>query len=162
MFRDGTELSIGQWQKVALARAFHAVGRGASVLVLDEPTANLDVRAEADLHVMGASWGHALHPPERFAEHEVVLPIVVITELEAKRHHAELGYFARSALWMLDDLRIEWPELPSAPQGLTVQQGDDPIDASGNRNELVYLSNETVGSEYYYRWKVMFPAGAAR
>jgi FkbM family methyltransferase len=29
------------------------------------------VRAEADLHVMGASWGHALHPPERFAEHEV-------------------------------------------------------------------------------------------
>ena len=33
----------------------------------------------------------------RFAEHDVVLPIVVVTELEAKRHHAELGYFARSA-----------------------------------------------------------------
>ena len=43
----------------------------------------------------------------RFAEHDVVLPVVVITELEAKRHHAELGYFARSALRMLDDLRIE-------------------------------------------------------
>ncbi|WP_090033641.1 PhoH family protein [Cellulomonas marina] len=42
----------------------------------------------------------------RFAEHDVVLPIVVITELEAKRHHAELGYFARSALRLLDDLRI--------------------------------------------------------
>jgi PhoH-like ATPase len=42
----------------------------------------------------------------RFAEHEVVLPIVVITELEAKRHHAELGYFARSALQLLDDLRV--------------------------------------------------------
>nr|WP_265520853.1 PhoH family protein [Oerskovia sp. JB1-3-2] len=42
----------------------------------------------------------------RFAEHDVVLPVVVITELEAKRHHAELGYFARSALRMLDDLRI--------------------------------------------------------
>ncbi|PKK15529.1 MAG: ribonuclease [Thermomonospora sp. CIF 1] len=42
----------------------------------------------------------------RFAEHEVVLPIVVITELEAKRHHPELGYFARQALRMLDDLRI--------------------------------------------------------
>ena len=41
----------------------------------------------------------------RFAEHEVVLPVVVITELEAKRHHPELGYFARSALRMLDDLR---------------------------------------------------------
>ena len=43
----------------------------------------------------------------RFAEHDVVLPVVVITELEAKRHHAELGFFARSALRMLDDLRIE-------------------------------------------------------
>ncbi|WP_069388172.1 PhoH family protein [Cellulosimicrobium cellulans] len=43
----------------------------------------------------------------RFAEHDVVLPVVVITELEAKRHHAELGYFARSALRMLDDLRVQ-------------------------------------------------------
>jgi PhoH-like ATPase len=42
----------------------------------------------------------------RFAEHEVVLPVVVITELEAKRHHPELGYFARQALRMLDDLRV--------------------------------------------------------
>ena len=42
----------------------------------------------------------------RFAEHEVVLPVVVVTELEAKRHHPELGYFARSALRMLDDLRV--------------------------------------------------------
>ena len=43
----------------------------------------------------------------RFAEHDVVLPIVVITELEAKRHHPELGYFARSALRLLDELRVE-------------------------------------------------------
>ncbi|WP_439654878.1 PhoH family protein [Tessaracoccus palaemonis] len=43
----------------------------------------------------------------RFAEHNVVLPIVVITELEAKRHHPELGFFARSALRLLDDLRVE-------------------------------------------------------
>jgi PhoH-like ATPase len=42
----------------------------------------------------------------RFDEHEVVLPVVVITELEAKRSHSELGYFARSALRMLDDLRV--------------------------------------------------------
>lgn len=42
----------------------------------------------------------------RFAEHEVVLPIVVITELEGKRHHPELGYFARKALRYLDDLRV--------------------------------------------------------
>jgi len=46
------------------------------------------------------------HALRRFAEHDVVLPVVVITELEAKRHHAELGYFARTALRHLDDLRI--------------------------------------------------------
>ena len=43
----------------------------------------------------------------RFAEHEVVLPIVVITELEGKRHDPELGYFARAALRLLDDLRTQ-------------------------------------------------------
>ena len=43
----------------------------------------------------------------RFDEHEVVLPVVVVTELEGKRHHPELGYFARQALRLLDDLRIQ-------------------------------------------------------
>jgi PhoH-like ATPase len=43
----------------------------------------------------------------RFAEHEVVLPLVVISELEGKRDHPELGWFARQALRVLDDLRIE-------------------------------------------------------
>jgi PhoH-like ATPase len=42
----------------------------------------------------------------RFAEHEVVLPVVVITELEGKRHHPELGFFARAALRSLDELRV--------------------------------------------------------
>ena len=43
----------------------------------------------------------------RFAEHEVVLPLVVVSELEGKRDHPELGWFARQALRRLDDLRIE-------------------------------------------------------
>lgn len=47
------------------------------------------------------------HAITRFDEHEVVLPVVVIAELEAKRTHPELGYFARSALRLLDDLRLE-------------------------------------------------------
>jgi len=47
----------------------------------------------------------------RFDEHEVVIPVVVITELEAKRTHPELGYFARSALRALDDLRIKYGRL---------------------------------------------------
>ena len=42
----------------------------------------------------------------RFAEHEVIIPIAVIGELETKRDHPELGYFARAALRALDDLRI--------------------------------------------------------
>jgi PhoH-like ATPase len=43
----------------------------------------------------------------RFAEHEVVLPLVVISELEGKRHHPELGWFARQTLRLLDDLRVQ-------------------------------------------------------
>ena len=43
----------------------------------------------------------------RFEEHDVVVPVVVVTELEAKRSHPELGYFARQALRLLDDLRVE-------------------------------------------------------
>jgi PhoH-like ATPase len=50
----------------------------------------------------------------RFAEHEVVLPVVVISELEAKRHHPELGYFARQALRWLDDLRVRYGRLDTA------------------------------------------------
>ena len=42
----------------------------------------------------------------RFGEHEVVLPLVVISELEGKRNHPEIGWFARQALRMLDDLRV--------------------------------------------------------
>ncbi|MCR6030532.1 AAA family ATPase [Nocardioides sp. zg-579] len=61
----------------------------------------------------------------RFAEHEVVLPVVVITELEGKRHHPELGFFARSALRMLDELRITHGRLdepvPVGDEGGTVR-----------------------------------------
>src|ERR1039457_6796289 len=61
----------------------------------------------------------------RFAEHRVILPIVVVTELEAKRHHPELGYFAPQALRHLDDLRSEFgrldADLPIGDEGGTVR-----------------------------------------
>ncbi|MFT4228169.1 PhoH family protein [Micropruina sp.] len=46
------------------------------------------------------------HAVRNFHEHEVIVPIVVVTELEAKRNHPELGYFARTALRYLDELRL--------------------------------------------------------
>jgi len=47
----------------------------------------------------------------RFAEHDVVIPVVVVTELEKKRNDPEIGYFARAALRHLDDLRAEHERL---------------------------------------------------
>jgi ATP-binding cassette subfamily B protein len=55
-YDGGADLSGGQWQRVALARALYAVETGAEVLVLDEPTANLDVRAEAQLFDAFLDW----------------------------------------------------------------------------------------------------------
>jgi ABC-type multidrug transport system fused ATPase/permease subunit len=48
-YTDGTDLSGGQWQRVALARAMAAVQLGAGLILLDEPTAQLDVRGEAEI-----------------------------------------------------------------------------------------------------------------
>jgi ABC-type multidrug transport system fused ATPase/permease subunit len=48
-YEGGTDLSGGQWQRVALARALCSVAAGASVVLLDEPTAQLDVRGEAEI-----------------------------------------------------------------------------------------------------------------
>jgi ABC-type multidrug transport system fused ATPase/permease subunit len=48
-YAGGTDLSGGQWQRVALARALCAVRQGAGIVILDEPTAQLDVRGEAEI-----------------------------------------------------------------------------------------------------------------
>jgi ABC-type multidrug transport system fused ATPase/permease subunit len=48
-YQGGTDLSGGQWQRVALARALAAVAQGAGLVLLDEPTAQLDVRGEAEI-----------------------------------------------------------------------------------------------------------------
>ncbi|WOC11340.1 PhoH family protein [Gordonia sp. MP11Mi] len=79
----------------------------------------------------------------RFAEHHVVLPLVVISELEGKRHHSELGWFARQALRLLDDMRVEHGRLdvplPVGDDGGTVQvelnHTDPSVLPAGFRND---------------------------
>ena len=82
---QGTQRSLGK-----PAASSRQAGGGHKTFVLDTSVLLSDPRAML-----------------RFHEHEVVLPVVVVTELEAKRHHPELGYFARQALRLLDDLRIQ-------------------------------------------------------
>lgn len=72
----------------------------------------------------------------RFAEHEVILPIVVISELEAKRHDPELGYYARRALRLLDELRVEHGSL-NRPVPLGEEGGS-------LRVELNHISSEVL------------------
>ena len=70
----------------------------------------------------------------RFDEHDVVIPVVVVAELEAKRHHSELGYFAREALRRLDDLRVAHGRLdapiPKGDAGGTLRVEINHIDQS--------------------------------
>ena len=84
---------------------------------------------------------------KRFAEHEVVLPVVVITELEGKRHHPELGFFARSALRMLDGLRIEHGRLdepvPVGDEGGTVRVELNHTDAASLPSGFRLGDNDT-------------------
>ena len=87
------------------------------------------------------------HALMRFEEHEVVVPVVVVTELEAKRTHPELGYFARSALRLLDDLRIEHGRLdtplPVGAAGGTVRVELNHSDSSVLPSGLQLGDNDT-------------------
>jgi PhoH-like ATPase len=84
---------------------------------------------------------------KRFAEHEVVLPVVVITELEGKRHHPELGYFARSALRALDALRVTHGRLdqpvPIGDEGGTVRVELNHTDATSLPSGFRLGDNDT-------------------
>jgi ATP-binding cassette subfamily B protein len=75
-YAGGVDLSGGQWQRIALARALLAVGAGSSVLVLDEPTAQLDVRAEVAFF-------------DRFLELTSGLTTVVISHRFSTVRHAD-------------------------------------------------------------------------
>ena len=76
------------------------------------------------------------HALRNFAEHSVVVPVVVITELEAKRHHPELGYFARTALRYLDDLRVQYGRL-DAPIPVNEVEGSLRVELNHTDPELL-------------------------
>ena len=89
---------------------------------------------------------------KRFAEHEVVLPVVVITELEGKRHHPELGYFARSALRMLDEL-ADVIDVEHIADHLYTKGQPDPdlvIRTSGEQRLGGFLLWQSANSEFYF------------
>lgn len=83
----------------------------------------------------------------RFHEHEVVIPVVVITELERKRHDPELGYFARNALRFLDDLRVEHGTLdvplPIGEEGGTIRVELNHTDSSSLPSGFRLGDNDT-------------------
>jgi PhoH-like ATPase len=106
--------SGGSDQPVSAARSRPAAPR--AVPTAAEPAADVVATAGADQDRAAQHRTYVLDTSVlladpgaigRFAEHRVVLPLVVITELEAKRNHPELGFFARAALRHLDDLRVE-------------------------------------------------------
>lgn len=83
----------------------------------------------------------------RFEEHDVVLPVVVLTELEAKRTHPELGYFARSVLRLLDDLRVQHGRLdapiPIGNEGGTLHVELNHSDMTALPSGLQLADNDT-------------------
>ena len=114
-YEGGVDLSGGQWQRVALARALFAVRHGATILVLDEPTAWLDARGEADFfdRFLDITEGtttliisHRFSTVRR-ADHICVLDGGKVTEegdhsslIAAGKRYAEL--FALQAAWFSD------------------------------------------------------------
>jgi len=82
----------------------------------------------------------------RFADHEVVLPLVVISELEGKRHHPELGWFAREALRILDDLRMRHGRL-DAPVPVGENGGTLHVELNHSDPEVLPPGFRTEGND---------------
>ena len=130
-YKGGAELSGGQWQRVAIARAIFAVENGASILVLDEPTAALDVRAEAaffDKFVDVTRGATALLISHRFSSVRHADGIVVLANgrvVEQGTHDELLAADGRYAeLFRLQAQRFAEDEAESEPVDAADLAGD--------------------------------------
>jgi len=130
-YKGGAELSGGQWQRVAIARALFALENGASILVLDEPTAALDVRAEAaffDKFVDVTRGATALLISHRFSSVRHADHIVVLADghvIEQGSHDELLAADGRYAeLFRLQAERFAEDEAESEAVDAADLQGD--------------------------------------
>jgi len=120
-YADGTELSGGQWQRVALARAMAAVRLGAGLVLLDEPTAQLDVRGEAEIfeRVLAATRSRTTilvshrFSTVRHADRIAVLENGVVVELGS---HDEL-MASRGRYWTMFTLQAQRFESGTPEEG---------------------------------------------
>jgi len=106
----------------------HSTGTGKTAAVSSDSKGARSSHSQASAKTFVIDTSVLLSDPwafTRFGEHHVVLPLVVISELEGKRHHHELGWFAREALRNLDDLRLLHGRLdqqvPIGTEGGTLQ-----------------------------------------
>lgn len=85
-----------------------AITTSSSPSTISAPLSDATTQASSSLRTYVIDTSVLLSDPWallKFAEHRIILPVVVVNELEGKRHHPELGWFARQALGLLEDFR---------------------------------------------------------
>jgi ATP-binding cassette subfamily B protein len=119
-FTDGSDLSLGQWQRLALARAFY---RDAPFVILDEPTASLDAQAEADLfgHIRELFAGRTvLFISHRFANVRTADRIYVLDDGRIAEHGTQQSLMERDGIYArLFRLQAEGYRIQPEPEPAT-------------------------------------------
>jgi PhoH-like ATPase len=116
-----------------------AVPQARSTATSDQPPARRRRSPKREVRTYVLDTSVLLADPralQRFEEHDVVLPVVVLTEIESKRHHPELGWAARQALRTLEDLRLRHGSLT---QPLPVNEAGGTLRVELNHQDVAGL-----------------------